>query len=378
MEPLKIGNLTIKNPIIQGGMGVAISLSGLAAAVANQGGIGVISAAGIGMTEPGFEKNFRKANQTALRKHIRRVREQSDGVLGVNLMVALSDYDELLKVAIDEGTDVVFMGAGLPLKLPSFVLDTGFENIHTKFIPKVSGAKAARLIFQYWSTKFNHIPDAVVVEGPKAGGHLGFKKAELTGKHADIKDLVKETVEVVKVFEQQFNKKVPVIAAGGIYTGEDIHKIMEAGASGAKLGTRFVTTHECDADIKFKESYLKSSEEDITLIDSPVGLPGRVIDNNFVHRIKNGETKPFKCPWKCLKSCNFKEVPYCISEILHNSAQGKMDEGFAFAGTNAYRATKIQSVKEIFTELISGYTTAAKKAEKRKAAIIDNQYKLAV
>lgn len=351
MKPLQIGNLTVAKPIIQGGMGVAISLSGLASAVANQGGIGVISAAAIGMTEPDYKKNFRKANQTALRKHIRLAREKTNGVLGVNLMVALNDYDQLLEVSINEEIDVVIMGAGLPLKMPEFVLEKGFENIHTKFIPKVSSPKAAKLIFQYWASKFNHIPDAVVVEGPEAGGHLGFKKKELVERTANLKSLITETVEVVASFEQMFNKKVPVIAAGGIYTGNDMREIMECGASGVKLGTRFVTTHECDADTAFKMQYINSKKDDITLIDSPVGLPGRVIDGEYVQRVANGETKPFKCPWKCLKSCNYKEAPYCISEVLHNSAQGNFNEGFAFAGTNAYKANKIQSVKEVFDEI---------------------------
>ncbi|PLX17228.1 MAG: nitronate monooxygenase [Salinivirgaceae bacterium] len=355
MKPLQIGNLTVQKPIIQGGMGVAISLSGLASAVANQGGIGVISAAAIGMTEPDYKKNFRKANQNALRKHLRIARENTNGVIGVNLMVALNDYDELLEVSIKEGADVVIMGAGLPLKLPEFVLNQGFENIHTKFIPKVSSPKAAKLIFQYWASKFNHVPDAIVVEGPKAGGHLGFKKQELENSKTNLKDLVSETVKVAETFGEMFNKSIPVIAAGGIYTGMDMYEIMKYGASGVKMGTRFVTTYECDADIAFKMKYIESKEEDITLIDSPVGLPGRVINGDFVEKIARGETKPFKCPWKCLKSCNFKEAPYCISEVLHNSANGKFEEGFAFAGTNAYKATRIQTVKQVFDDIELGY-----------------------
>lgn len=353
MKSLKIGNLTIKTPVVQGGMGVAISLSGLASAVANQGGIGVISAAAIGMGEPNYEKSFRKSNIIALRRHIQKAKELSEGngAIGVNLMVALSDYDELLKVSIEEKADVVFMGAGLPLKLPQFVLDTGFENIHTKFIPKVSGAKAANLIFKYWAAKFNHIPDAVVVEGPKAGGHLGFKKEELIEDSIDLYDLIEETVAVVKEYEKKFNKEIPVIAAGGIYTGEDIREIMKAGAKGVKMGTRFVTTHECDADIAFKQSYIDSTKDSITIIESPVGLPGRVIGSEFVDKIKGGETRPIKCPWKCLKSCDFRKVPYCISEILHNSSKGELDKGFSFAGSNAYRATDIVSVKQVFDEL---------------------------
>ncbi|MDA3894445.1 MAG: nitronate monooxygenase [Salinivirgaceae bacterium] len=362
MNSLKIGNLTVKIPIVQGGMGIAISLSGLASAVAKQGGIGVISAAGIGMTEPNFKKEgFKKSNIVALRKHIQRAKELSEGngAIGVNLMVALTDYDDLLVVAIEEKADIVFMGAGLPLRLPQFVLDQGFENIHTKFAVKVSGGKAAKLIFRYWDEKFGHIPDAVAVEGPMAGGHLGFKKKQLLEDDIKLSTLVEETVEAIKEYEAKYNKEVPVIAAGGIYTGKDIRDIMKAGAKAVKMGTRFVATHECDADIAFKESYIKSSKEDITLIDSPVGLPGRVIGSEFVDKINNGGTKPFKCPWKCLKTCNFKEAPYCISEILHNSSRGMLDDGFAFAGSNAFRNEKIISVKELMDELIEGYENSA-------------------
>jgi len=358
MDSFKIGDLTVKYPIIQGGMGVAISLSKLASAVANQGGIGVISAAAIGMGEPNYEKSFRQSNINALKRHIRKAKElskNSEGAIGVNLMVALSDYDDLLKVSVEEKADVVFMGAGLPLKLPQFVLDMGFENIHTKFIPKVSGAKATNLIFKYWASKFNYIPDAVAVEGPKAGGHLGFKKEELIEDSIDLYTLIEETVAVVKEYEIKFNKKIPVIAAGGIYTGEDIYNIMKAGATAVKMGTRFVTTHECDADIAFKNSYIQSSKDDITIIESPVGLPGRVIGSEFVDKIKGGETRPIKCPWKCLKSCDFRKVPYCISEILYNSSKGELDKGFSFAGSNAYRATEIVSVKQVFDDLVEGY-----------------------
>lgn len=281
-------------------------------------------------------------------------------------MVALTDYDELLKVAIEEKIDIAFMGAGLPLKLPQFVLDKGFENIHTKFAPKVSGAKAAKLIFNYWATKFNHIPDAVVVEGPMAGGHLGFKKADLVEDSIELVDLVRETVAVIAEFEQKFNKKVPVIAGGGIYTGADIDEIMQAGATAVKMGTRFVTTHECDANIEFKNSYINSSKEDITLVDSPVGLPGRVINSPYVEKLKRGETKPFKCPWKCLKSCDYTKVPYCISNMLYQSSKGKMNNGFAFAGSNAYMATKIVSVKEVFSELVSEYDAIIRSKDESK------------
>ena len=355
MKPLKIGNIQVKLPIIQGGMGVGISLSGLASAVANAGGIGVISAVAIGMTEPDYMKNFREANKRALRKDIQKARSLTDGVLGVNLMVAVTDYEELLTVALEEKIDVIILGAGLPLKMPKYVTDNGFENIHTKFIPKVSSAKAAKVIFSFWAKNFNHVPDAVVVEGPMAGGHFGFKKDDLKNDVVPLSELVEETVNEISFFEKEFNKEIPVIAGGGIYTGKDMYKIMQHGAKGVKMGSRFVTTNECDASIKFKETYINAKEEDIIIINSPVGLPGRAIRNNFVNQISEGNTKPFKCAWKCLKSCDFRTAPYCIAQALFNAARGNMEEGFAFAGSKAYMAKKIQSVSDVVLELKIDY-----------------------
>ncbi len=356
MKPLKIGNLTVKVPIIQGGMGVAISLSRLASAVANEGGIGVISAVGIGMTEPDYIKNFRNANKRALRKEIKKARELSPhGVIGINLMVAVSDFDDLLKVAIEEKIDVVFISAGLPLKNPVNLPVEILEDSGVKIIPKVSSVRAANLIFNYWSNNYNRVPDGIVIEGPLSGGHQGFRKNDLINPKIKLSDLIEETVKVIKPFEEKYNKEIPVIAAGGIYTGEDIYKIMQSGAKAVKMGTRFVPTFECDADEEFKKSYISAKKEDITIIDSPVGLPARVIKNNFVNDILKGIEKPVKCPWKCLKTCNYKEVSFCIAQSLFNAAQGKMEEGFAFAGTNAYLTDKLQSVADIFDELISEY-----------------------
>ncbi|MBN2610427.1 MAG: nitronate monooxygenase [Bacteroidales bacterium] len=355
MSGFKIGDLHINLPIVQGGMGVAISLSGLASAVANEGGIGVISAAGIGMLETDYIKNYREANKRALRKEIQKARNLTSGVLGVNIMLAASDHEELIKTAINENIDIIIMGAGLPLKIPTMLEKAGLTNHHTKLVVKVSSAKAAKLIFQYWANKYHRIPDAVVVEGPLAGGHLGFKPEELTGEVVSLKRLIEETVHEIGIFESQFDREIPVIAAGGIYTGKDMFEIMQAGAKAVKLGTRFVTTFECDASPAFKDCYLKCRKEDITIINSPVGLPGRAIQNEFIRQIRNGETKPFKCVWNCLSPCNYKEAPYCIAQVLFNAARGKMDEGFAFAGANAYRATKIQHVSEIINELVMEY-----------------------
>jgi NAD(P)H-dependent flavin oxidoreductase YrpB (nitropropane dioxygenase family) len=355
MDALKIGDMEVRLPIIQGGMGVAISLSGLASAVANEGGIGIISAAAIGMNEPDYIKNSREANTRALRKEIRKTRSLTKGVIGVNIMMALTDHENLIKVAVEEEIDLIVLGAGLPLKIPAMLAEAGLTGHHTKLAVKVSSAKAAKLIFQYWANKYQLIPDAVVVEGPMAGGHLGFKKEELTGTLVPLRQLIEENVSAVSVFEMQFGKTVPVIAAGGIYTGKDIFEIMQAGAKGVKLGTRFVTTYECDASQEFKDAYINCNKEDITIIDSPVGLPGRAVKNDFIDQIQQGNTKPFKCTWHCLSSCNFRKAPYCIAEALFNSARGKMSEGFAFSGTNAYMAKKIQHVSEVFKELISEY-----------------------
>jgi len=359
MEELRIGDVVARLPIVQGGMGVAISLSGLASAVANEGGIGIISAAAIGMTEPDYMKKYRECNLRALSREIRRAKSLSNGVIGVNIMMALTDHEALIRQAITEKVELVIMGAGLPLRIPAMIEESGIRNDHTKLAVKVSSAKAARLIFQYWTNKYKLIPDAVVVEGPLAGGHLGFSPEELKGPPVPLEKLVKETIEAIAPFEKQFRKDVPVIAAGGIYTGEDIFHMLNTGARGVKLGTRFVTTHECDASPAFKESFIACKKEDITIINSPVGLPGRAIRNDYIDQINQGATKPFKCVWNCLSSCNYKTAPYCIAGALHNASRGKMDEGFAFSGSNGYRATRIQSVSEVIGELKEEYWKCA-------------------
>jgi len=359
MRALQIGDLYVKRPIVQGGMGVAVSLSGLASAVANEGGIGVISAAAIGMLEPDYMKHFHQANKRALQKEIRKARQLTNGVLGVNIMMALTDHEELIKVAIEEKIDILFIGAGLPLHIPKFVSEAGLAGHHTKLVPKVSSAKAAGLIFRYWASKYNFVPDAVVVEGPMAGGHLGFKKENVGKNRIPLKTIVEETVAMIRPFEDKFGKSIPIIAGGGISTGREMFEIMQAGAGAVKIGTRFVTTHECDASLAYKESYLAAQEEDIVIIESPVGLPGRVVRNKFVDQITAGETKPFKCPWKCLSACDFRKAPYCIAQALFNSARGNMDEGFAFAGANAYLATEINHVADVFHDLEAGYNHEA-------------------
>jgi len=356
---LRIGDLEANIPIVQGGMGVGISLSGLASAVADEGGIGVIAAAGIGMLEPDFNRDFKGANKRALRREIKQAREMTTGIIGINIMIALSDYYDLLQIAVDEGADVVFLGAGLPLRIPKILLPEESRKVAVKVVPIVSSARAAKIIFQYWGKHYNHVPDAVVVEGPLAGGHLGFKKEHLSNPDYALEKILPEVISVIKPYEQDFNKNLPVIAAGGIYTGADIHKFIQLGAQGVQMSTRFVATHECDASIKFKEAYVRCKKEDLTIIDSPVGLPGRAIQNRFLKEISSGIKRPFKCPWKCLKTCDVESAPYCICIALTNAKKGILEKGFAFAGANAYRINTITSVRELIKTLLMEYERAA-------------------
>ncbi len=359
IQKLQIGDLASSIPIVQGGMGVGISLSGLASAVANEGGIGVIATAGIGMLEPDFSSNFKEANQRALRREIQKAREMTTGIIGINIMVALTDYYDLLQIAVDEGADLVFLGAGLPLKIPKTLLPNRSRKAAVKVIPIVSSARAVKLIFQYWGKNYNHVPDAVVVEGPLAGGHLGFKKEQLNNPDYALEKILPEVISVIKPYEQYFNKNISVIAAGGVYTGADIHRFLQLGAQGVQMATRFVATHECDASVAFKEAYIRCKKEDLVIIDSPVGLPGRAIRNGFLDEISSGIKIPFKCPWKCLKTCGFESAPYCIAIALTNAKKGNLRKGFAFAGANAYRINTITSVRELIETLLIEYKRAA-------------------
>ncbi|MEA3313712.1 MAG: nitronate monooxygenase family protein [Caldisericota bacterium] len=355
---LKIGDLTANIPIVQGGMSVGISLSNLASAVANEGGIGVIGAAGIGMLEHDFRSNFEEANKRALKREIRKAKKRTNGIIGVNIMVALSDFSNLVRVAVEEGADLIFAGAGLPLKSLKEIMDT-VNEIKTKFVPIVSSSRAAALIFNYWAKHYNEVPDAVVVEGPMAGGHLGFAKKQINDKNYSLEKILPKVISVVKSFAKRFNKDIPVVAAGGIYTGADIHKFMQLGAEGVQMATRFVGTDECDASDEFKDVYIKCKREDIIIIDSPVGLPGRAIRNRFLEGVAMGKKQPFTCTYKCLKTCDYKKVPYCIAFALTNAKKGFLENGFAFSGANAWRVNKIVSVKELFASLIKEYQEAA-------------------
>jgi NAD(P)H-dependent flavin oxidoreductase YrpB (nitropropane dioxygenase family) len=356
---LRIGDLEASIPIVQGGMGVGISLSSLSSTVANEGGIGVIAATGIGMLETDFDKNFKEANKRALRREIRRAKELTKGIIGVNILVASSDYYDLLQTAVDEGADLVFLGAGLPLRIPTVLSSDGSRKVTARIVPIVSSARAARVIFQYWERHYNHVPDAVVVEGPLAGGHLGFKKEQITNPDYVLEKILPEVITVTKRYEQYFSKSIPVIAAGGVYTGADIHRFLQLGAQAVQMATRFVATHECDASPEFKEAYIRCKKEDLVIIDSPVGLPGRAIQNGFLEEISSGARIPFTCPWKCLKTCDARTAPYCIGFALTNAKRGDLERGIAFAGANTYRVDTIISVRELIEALLTEYEIAA-------------------
>ncbi len=359
MPTLRIGALEAEIPIVQGGMGVGVSLSELASAVANAGGIGVIATPGIGQFEPDWDSNPKEANKRALQGEIRKAKAKTSGIIGVNVMVALSDFNDLVQCSVDEGVHVLFLGAGLPLGLPTTLPLDRLDELATKFVPIVSSARAAELVFRAWRKRYHHVPDAVVVEGPLAGGHLGFRKEQIDDPDYVLEKILPEVIAAVKPYEEQFNRSIPIIAAGGIFTGADIHRVMQLGAQGVQMGTRFVATHECDASIEFKKAYLNGKKEDIIIIDSPVGLPGRAIRNEFLDRVSSGIRETFKCPWKCLKSCDFKKVPYCICRALTNAKKGDLENGFAFAGANAYRVDKIISVEELIETLVAEYVAAA-------------------
>ncbi len=355
LPALKIGELVSKLPIIQGGMGVGISMSKLASAVANEGGIGVIAAAMPGIHEPDIAKNSKEANIRVLRAEIRKARANTQGVLGVNIMVALTNFADMVRTAIEEKIDIIFAGAGLPLDLPKYLNG----STKTKLVPIISSARAATILCKKWMSRFGYLPDAFVVEGPKAGGHIGFKTDQIDNPDFALEKLITEVIEAVKPFEKQGGKPVPVISAGGIFNGEDIHKFIKLGAAGVQMGTRFVATHECDADTEFKQMYINARDEDMVIIKSPVGLPGRAIRNVFLDEVEMGKKKPFKCPFHCIKTCDPVKSPYCIALALGNARRGKFKYGFAFAGQNAYRIKEIVSVKELLTALKTEFSLAA-------------------
>ncbi len=355
MNNFSIGNLKLSVPIVQGGMGVGISLNGLAAAVANEGGVGVISCAGIGLLYKQMSKDFAEASILGLKEELRLAKEKAKGVIGVNIMVALTNFADMVKTAIASRADVIFSGAGLPLDLPSFLT----KDSQTKLVPIVSSARAALIICEKWIKNYNYIPDAIVLEGPKAGGHLGYKENQITDENYSLEHLLPELVQTIKVVEEQNNCKIPIIAGGGIYDGEGMKRILDMGASAVQMGSIFVTTEECDASTAFKEAYINATEQDVEIIKSPVGMPGRAILSKFIQSVKEGHEKPNGCPYHCIRTCDYTKSPYCIIKALYNAYKGNFSKGYAFAGSNAFKADKIITVKETIRNLMDGFRKAS-------------------
>lgn len=350
MMNIKIGNKTIKYPIIQGGMGVGVSLGGLSGAVAREGAMGTISTVAIGYREDDFYENPLEANKRALKREMEKAREISggEGLVGINIMVAINDYDQLVRAAGEEGVDYIISGAGLPLNLPELVED---KNI--LLAPIVSSLKAFKLINKVWTKRYNRHPDFIVVEGPGAGGHLGFKMDEITNGKS-LEEITIEILEEVKRIEEDSGREIPVFVAGSLYDGKDLRRFRELGATGLQIGTRFIGTEECDAHPNFKEMILNSKEEDLILIESPVGLPGRAIKNKFLEDIKLNRRPSSRCI-NCLKTCSPGETQYCILDALINAAKGDIDNGLFFSGTNVHRVEEILPVKEIIEKIMKEF-----------------------
>lgn len=354
---LRIGNLTAEIPIVQGGMGVRVSLASLAAAVAEEGGIGTISSIGLGDFEAS-QHEYERISREALQEEIRKARVMTDGVLAVNFMGVLSNVDDLLRTAVREGIKIIVFGAGLPTKLPRIVPDRSVN-----LVPIVSSARGAELILRGWAKRFERTAGAIILEGPLAGGHLGFTAQQLDHlEDYGLETLVPELVEAIKPYEDRFGHAIPVIAAGGIFDGWDIARMLSLGASGVQMATRFVCTVECDASQEFKQTYLDAKEKDIVVIKSPVGLPGRAVRNKFLKDLETVDKLKINCLYHCLTVCKIAEARFCIAQALVNAYQGDVDHGLVFCGQNAHRVDKIVTVKELIAELVAELQTALKDA----------------
>ena len=375
-QPLKIGKLTAERPVIQGGMGIGISLSNLAGAVAKAGGVGIISAAQIGFREKKKKKNPLEANMRAMESEFKKAKaiSEGNGIVGFNIMVAMKKYENYVRAAVKAGADLIISGAGLPVKLPEYAAcpekespegATLFERIaarKTMLAPVVSSVKAARVICRLWDRNYKTAPDLLVVEGPLAGGHLGFSREELAEYGAEGSDTahtyqaekygeeIKGILKVAQEFGEKYGKKIPVVSAGGVFGREDMAAQMALGVDGIQVATRFVTTKECDAADEYKKAYLNAKAEDVEIVNSPVGMPGRAIRNDFLMRIKQMPEKITAC-FQCLEHCNPATIPYCITKALIHAAVGDVKNGLLFCGSNVYRCTKMETVEEIMKDL---------------------------
>lgn len=360
VAPLKIGKYEVKYPLIQGGMGVRISGWRLAGNVAKCGGVGLVATAGITLNSGLYTgSNYLQSNPEALRQELRKAYEVApDGIIGVNIMVALADYEELVQASIEGGAKVIVCGAGLPMTLPGLTAHAPDVAI----VPIVSSLRAAQLIAKKWDKGYGRLPDAVVVEDPDtAGGHLGEKLENIgTGDYDQY-----GTIRAIKeFFRSEYGKEIPIIAAGGIWDRADVVHALAEGADGVQMASRFVPTVECDAEDAYKQMYLDCRKEDIGLIMSPAGLPGRAILSNQENITLYDETNATSCTNACLKKCSYKETGerFCIVSALDRAQQGDVESGLVFCGTNAWKADRITTVQEIFDELFAEEAGQAERA----------------
>jgi NAD(P)H-dependent flavin oxidoreductase YrpB (nitropropane dioxygenase family) len=349
MALLKIHGREIKIPLIQGGMGVGVSLERLAGAVARCGGIGCISTADCGYREDDFMKHPEEANLRSLKKEIQKAKEisQGMGLVAINAMVATQQYAAAVKTAVESGVDAVISGAGLPLDLPEHVPEG-----EALIAPIVSSDRAFKVIAKSWERNYNRFPDFVVLEGPEAGGHLGFKEKDLLeGKCQPVTEILKGLVEAVKPYEDAIGRRIPIFAAGGIWDKADIQEVQDLGAAGVQMATRFIATEECDASQAYKDTLINADPEEVRIIHSPVGMPGRAIATPLIKKLEEvGRIAPTHCS-RCIKTCNPKEVPYCITKALIEAVKGNYEEGLFFTGSNVGKLTKMTTVPELVKEL---------------------------
>lgn len=357
LPTLRIGRLEINPPFILGGMGVRSTDHALVSAAANCGMAGTI--ASVGLVDGECKgRAYVEASNAGLVEEIRMSRQLTDGVVGVNIMVALTNYDDLVRTAVDAGVDYIISGAGLPLGLPALA-----KGSDTCLIPVVSSARSAEILCKRWLSRDDRLPDAFVVEGALAGGHLGFSLDDVSDwNDGSLESICTGVIEVCAKYEAMTGKHIPVIAAGGVFDGCDIARIMKVGVEGVQMATRFLATNECSMSIKCKQLIIDSEEQDMAIIKSPVGMPGRAIRNELVERVERGERFPISCSYHCLRTCNPREASFCIAAALIGAHGGDDRNGLIMAGYNAYRVKEIVPVRRLVDDLIAETLSCMKSA----------------
>lgn len=345
---LNIHGKELTVPLLQGGMGVGVSLGGLAGAVAREGAMGCVSTADVGFYDPDFRKDPDGANLRKIVHEVSKAVELSEGkgLVAINAMVVTKNYNEIVRASIEAGVDAVVSGAGLPMELPSLV-----EEGEALIAPIVSSARAAKLICRQWQRKYKRYPDFVVLEGCKAGGHLGFKREELLEDNCEnLEETIPMLLEELKPFEEAKGAPIPVFAAGGVWDRADADRMMGLGAAGVQIATRFIGTYECDAEQTYKDALIRAKSEDLRIIQSPVGMPGRAVNSPLLERVKANGKEPIPYCYHCMKACNPGVAPYCITKALVDALKGDWENGLFFSGANVDKLTEMVHVKEIVDE----------------------------